>query len=282
MAAGDASGLEANQCDLLIYVKNTTESSGCAVLNGGHSDEQQQRSCASISSAFNYIATNANSIINCVHVSLSSGDHIFTQPVKLNVSLILTGNGSTIQCDYDNVQRVVYHANNLQYTLSFVRVHLVKFEMVRYEKCKQPFRLEEVENVMIIDSFFTQFTDSVFDIYNCMHIDIDNSMFINNIGHGTVLLALRGNTGAVSIGYSGNATNFKNGSMPTVTIIDCHFIANDASVKANTFSTSTTAFLYNRYTGRGGSLAILMGLNGNLVVNIRRCLFQQNHAVSFG
>lgn len=273
-----ASGVEANRCDLLIYVKNTTAGSGCTVLNGSHSDEQQQFSCVSISSAFNYILNITSSIINCVHVSLSPGYHIFTQPIMLNVSLILTGNGSTVQCDYESTQKVVLNPTDLQYTLFFLQVHLVKFEMVRYEKCKQPFRLEEVGNVTIVDSYFTQFTDSVFDIYNCMSINIDASMFINNIGHGTVLLPLRGNTGAVSIGYS----NKTNGSMPTILITDCHFIANDASVKVDTFSTSTTAYLYNRFTGRGGGLAILMGLTGDLVVNISRCLFQRNHAVSFG
>ena len=208
---------------------------------------------------------------------------MFTQPHNISVGIILTGsNGSTVWCDYETSQKPVRNATHLKYTLFFLQVHLVRFELVRFEGCKQPFRLEKVENVAIIDSYFTHFTDSVFDIYNCLHIIIDNSTFINNTGHGTVLLPLRGNTGAVSIGYHENS-NFHNESKPTLSITDSRFIANDAGVKRDTFSTSTTAFLHNRFTGRGGSLAILMGLTiGDLTANISQCLFQQNHAVSFG
>lgn len=267
----------AAECNLLIHVGNRM--TGICVDN--HSGEQQQLSCPNISSAFNYMSANATSSMNCVHVILSPGYHMFTQPHNLSVGLILTGNGSTVKCDYESTVIPVINVSDLQYTLFFLKVSVVKFETVQYEMCKQPFRLEEVENVTIIDSNFTQFTDAVFDIYNCIHINIDNSIFISNTGYGTVLLPLRGNTGAVSIGY--HDKSFKNGKVPTVLITDCHFIANSASVKANTFSTSTTAFLRNTFTGRGGGLAVLMNLTiGDLNVDIKRCVFRQNHAVSFG
>ena len=270
------------QCDLLIHVENTRVTVTCTDKTSA-SDEQQQLSCPNISSAFNYISANVSrSSVNCVHVTLSPGHHVFTQPHNLSVGLILTGNGATVQCDYESIIKPVYNASDLLYTLFFLQVSLVKFEMVRFKKCKQPFRFEKVENVTILNSYFTQFADAVFDIHNCIHINIDNSTFINNTGHGTVLLPLRGNTGAVSIGYYDN-DNFGNDSGPTVLITDCHFIYNNAMVNKDTFSTSTVAFQQRRFTGRGGSMAILMNLTiGNLNVNVRQCVFRDNYAVSFG
>ena len=275
-------GVEANyylRCDLLIRVENSTTGTCIEIPSG----EQQQLSCPNISSAFNYISTNVSrSSVNCVHVTLSPGYHVFTQPHNLSVGFILAGNGATVQCDYESIIKPVYNASDLLYTLFFLQVSLVKFEMVRFEKCKQPFRFEKVENVTILNSYFTQFADAVFDIHNCIHINIDNSTFINNTGHGTVLLPLRGNTGAVSIGYYEN-NNFGNDTVPTVLITDCHFIANSAIVNEETFSTSTVAFQQSTFTGRGGGMAILMNLTiGNLNVNVRQCVFRDNYAVSFG
>ena len=269
-----ALGADDVQCNLLISVENGA--------TGTCTGEHQQLSCPNVSSAFSYISANVSSSVNCVHVTLSRGYHVFTQPHNLSVSLILTGNGATVQCDYESTIRPVYNASDLLYTLFFLRVSLVKFEMVQFEKCKQPFRLEKVNNVTIVNSHFTQFNDAVFDIHNCVHIKIDNSTFINNTGHGTVLLPLRGNTGAVSIGYYEN-NNFGNDTIPTVLITDCQFIANNAMVNEETFSTSSVAFLRNTFTGRGGSVAFLMNLTvGDLNVNVRRCVFRDNHAVSFG
>ena len=269
------------QCDVLMHVENRTMS-----RNTDTCTMNSNISCPNISSAFNYISSNVNNSVNCVHVTLSSNDHhIFTQPHNLSVSLILSGSGesmTTIQCEYETTIKPVHNATGLLYTLFFLKVRHVKFEMVRFEGCKQPFRLEQVDNVVIVNSYFTQFLDAVFDLYNCIHINIDNSTFVNNTGHGTVFLPLRGNTGAVSIGYHDNV-NFENDTAPTILISDCHFINNDATVRTDTFSTSTTAFLHNRFTGRGGSIAILMNLTvSDLNANISRCQFRQNHAVSFG
>lgn len=287
------------QCDLLIHVENRTmgrniDTCTPSVYNNDSNVQPSQRldishvSCPNISSAFDYIimSSNVNNSVNCVHVTLSSNDHhIFTQPHNLSISLILSGSGesiTTIQCEYNSTREPVDNATDLLYTLFFLKVSLVKFEMVRFEGCKQPFRLEQVDNVSIVNSRFMQFSDAVFDLYNCVHINIENSTFINNTGHGRVFLPLRGNTGAVSIGYHDN-DNFKNDTVPIVLISDSHFINNDATVSTDTFSTSTTAFLNNRFTGRGGSIAILMNLTvGDLNVNISKCQFQQNHAVSFG
>ena len=286
------------QCNLLIHVENRTRSTNAdtcystpPVYNNNSNVQpevqpQQRFSCPNISSAFDYISANVSSSMNCVHVTLSSGElHVFTQPQNLSVSLILSGSESaitTIQCEYETTIKTVHNATELLYTLFFLKVNLVKFEMVQFERCKQPFRLEQVDNVTVVDSHFTLFSDAVFDLYNCIHINIDNSTFCNNTGHGTVFLPLRGNTGAVSIGYHNN-DNFENDTAPTVLITDCHFINNDATVRTDTFSTSTTAFLLNRFTGRGGSIALLMNLTvSDLNVTIRRCQFQQNHAVSFG
>ena len=273
-------GVAAVQCELLISVENSTTGTCIGIPSG----EQQRLSCPNISSAFNYISANvsSSSVNYCVHVTLSPGYHMFTQPHNLSVGLILTGNGATVQCDYESTIKPVYNVSDLLYTLFFLQVSLVKFEMVQFKKCKQPFRFEKVENVTILNSYFTQFADAVFDIHNCIHINIDNSRFINNTGHGTVLLPLRGNTGAVSIGYYDN-DNFGNDTVLTVLITDCHFINNSAIVNDETFSTSSVAFLRNTFTGRGGGLAFLMNLTvSNMNVNVRRCVFQQNSAVSFG
>ena len=276
---GARAGATAVQCDLLITVENRSTGTCIGIPSG----EEQQLSCPNISGAFNYISANVSrSSVNCVHVSLSPGYHVFTQPHNLSVGLILTGNGATVQCDYESTIKPVYNVSDLLYTLFFLQVSLVKFEMVQFKKCKQPFRFEKVENVTILNSYFTQFADAVFDIHNCIHINIDNSRFINNTGHGTVLLPLRGNTGAVSIGYYDN-DNFGNDTVPTVLITDCHFINNSAMVNEETFSTSSVAFQQSTFTGRGGGMAILMNLTiGNMNVTVRRCVFQQNNAVSFG
>ena len=273
-----------HHCDLVINVAENGKAGACEPPIPAYENNLSKISCPNVSSAFDYISMISDNVTvkNCVHINVSSGDHIFTQPQNLSINLLLTGTSSTvIHCAYNSSSQSNFTAANLLYTLFFVRVGFVKFEMVQFEKCKQPFRLEEVSNVSIVNSYFTQFTDAVLDLYNCIHVNIDNCTFINNTGRGTVFLPLRGNTGAVSIGYY-NSDNFDN-TTPTVSITDCHFINNDAAVEDDTFSTSSTAFLLNRFTGRGGSLAILMNLTAvDLNASINRCMFKQNHAVSFG
>ena len=284
LAVVGAAVAASHQCHLVINVAENGKTGVCKPPIPAYDDSSNKISCPNVSSAFHYISMISNVTAgNCVHVNMSSGHHNFTQPQNLSISLILTGTGSTtIRCAYDSSSRPAFTPADLLYTLFLVRVAFVKFEMVRFEKCKQPFRLEEVSNVSIVNSYFTEFTDAVLDLYNCISINIDNSTFINNIGRGTVFLPLRGNTGAVSIGYH-NSDNFDNNTTPTISITDCCFENNDAAVKDDTFSTSTTAFLLNRFTGRGGSIAFLMNLTvGDLNVNINRCMFKQNHAVSFG
>jgi len=192
---------------------------------------------------------------------------------------VLTGAGSTVKCDYVSNVGPVFEPSQLQYILSFSEVPYVMFDGVRFENCSEPFRMEAVRNVTIIDSYFIKFSEAVFDLFNCLHITIANSTFIENYGSGAILLPFRGNTGAVSIGYNGyNITN-----IAVVLVTDSSFVSNQARVKTETFQDSTGAFLAGRFTGRGGGLAILMNpSSGNLSINVRRCNFSNNYAVSFG
>jgi len=238
-------------------------------------------SCPDLDSALNYSAEYSDTVANCVHIIISSPSNFYVidQPTVLNISLVLTGAGSTVRCDYETNVDPVFKPNQVQYTLFFRNVAFVTFDGVRFESCPEPFRMEAVGNVTIIDSYFTKFSRAVFDLYNCMHITIANSTFIENYGSGELLLPFRGNAGAVSIGYY----NYDITSTATVLITDSSFVSNEARVKTETFQDSTGAFIAGRFTGRGGGLALLMNpSSGNLSVTIRRCLFTDNHAVSFG
>ena len=263
-------------CDLQIRVDAHADENTISCTSTG-----RNISCPNLDSAFNYTAEYSGNVLNCAHINLSSSInyHIINKPLALNVSLVLTGAGSTVKCDYLSNVDPVFEPSQLQYTLSFSEVPYVIFDGVRFESCSEPFRMEAVRNVTIIDSYFIKFSEAVFDLFNCLQITIANSTFIENYGSGAILLPFRGNTGAVSIGYySYNITN-----VAVVLVTDSSFVSNQARVKTETFQDSTGAFLAGRFTGRGGGLAILMNpSSGSLSINVRRCNFSNNYAVSFG
>ncbi|XP_065898161.1 uncharacterized protein [Dysidea avara] len=265
--------LTISTCDLQIRVDENT----ITCISTG-----PNISCPNLDSAFNHTAEYSGTIANCVHINLSSSSvnyHVINLPLALNVSLVLTGAGSTVKCDYESNVDPVFEPSQLRYTLFFSEVPYVVFDGVHFESCPEPFRMEAVGNVTISDSYFTKFSEAVFDLHNCLHITIANSTFIDNYGSGALLLPFRGNTGAVSIGYN----NYNITNTAVVLITDSSFIANQARVKTETFQDSTGAFLDGRFTGRGGGLAILMNpSSGNLSINVRRCNFSDNYAVSFG
>ena len=243
---------------VVIYIDNSerncspsTLKSSCNinVTEYGNSDVMSY-TCPDLDSALEYISTNISNYDNCsyVHICLPSGNFVLSNSWSLNISFILTGhNGavmsqSIIQCDYNDTQdtNIVTNASDLEYTLFFKNVQFVKFEFVQFKSCPQPIRIEQSHNVSVLNCMFTNFNESVFDIYNSDHIRIMDSNFSDNAGTGNVLLPFRGNTGAVAIGYYQNQqTN------PTVLIENCSFANNKATI-------STESFLASRHSVLNG------------------------------
>ena len=244
--------------------------------------------CPDLDSALEYISTNISNYDNFsyVHICLPSGNFVLNTSWYLNISFILTGhNGavmsqSIIQCGYNDTQvtNIVTNASDLEYTLFFKNVQFIKFEFVQFKSCPQPIRIEQSHNVSVLNCMFTNFSESVFDIYNSDHIRIMDSNFSDNAGTGNVLLPFRGNTGAVAIGYYQNQqTN------PTVLIENCSFANNKATISTESFLASRHSVLNGIYVGRGGAIGLLVYESSyNATAVITNSKFVNNFASAFG
>ena len=126
---------------------------------------------------------------------------------------------------------------------------------------------------------YSNFTEAVFDIYNCGNISIIHSDFIDNSGTGISRYSFRGNTGAVSIGYNNIPTSF-----PRIVakVSHCNFTNNRATAERRV--RSTNAVFFNRiFTGRGGCLGVFYNESyHDIVLKLNDNHFQNNYARSFG
>ena len=221
--------------------------------------------------------------ISVAHVCLPSGYFTLTSPQYFNVSVTLTGliNQSIIQCDYDSNKNIVTSEDELQFTLSFSRVSFVRFDGVQFRSCPQPLRITLVDDVMISNSRFERFSESVFDIFNSNNITIVNSSFIDNYGTGSVLIPFRGNTGAVAIGYDNDKPSCI--VNPTILMEYCLFINNSAIVTTKSLRTSTDILSNGVFPSRGGGFGLFMRESiQNISAKIVNCHFANNYAFSFG
>ena len=97
------------------------------------------------------------------------------------------------------------------------------------------------------------FTEAVFDIYNCASILVADSTFVDNSGTGISRHSFRANTGTVSIGYN-NIPAF-NVSKIVTEVSHCTFINNRAMASRNVQS-SSSAFSSQIFSGRGGAVGV--------------------------
>jgi len=248
------------------------------------SDDFSSYICPDLDNALEYI-NNVTQYgnISVANVCLPSGYFTLTSPRYFNVSVTLTGliNQSIIQCDYDSNKNIATSEDELQFTLSVSRVSFVRFDGVQFKSCPQPLRVTLVDDVMISNSRFERFSESVFDIFNSNNITIVNSSFIDNYGTGSVLLPFRSNTGAVAIGYNRNdpLPIFT----PTILVEHCLFMNNSAAVSTESMHTSTNTIASGVFTGRGGSFGVFVQ---DPVRSVSAWIidseFIDNHANSFG
>ena len=284
---------------VLIYIDNTslrncspTTLKSLCYINVTEYDNSDVMlyTCPDLDSALEYITTTNISRyddFSYVHICLPSGNFVLNNSWSLNISFVLTGhNGvdlsqSVIQCaGYSDTQdtNIVTNASDLEYKLFFKNVKLVKFEFVKFTSCHQPIRIEQSYNVSVLDCAFTNFSESVFDIYNSDHINIMGSNFSDNVGTGNVLLQFRGNTGAVAIGYhQSQRTN------PTISVKKCMFNNNQAIVYMEPFLTSSLSVQNGTFIGRGGAIGLLVYESSyNVSAVIANSKFINNFASDYG
>lgn len=124
------------------------------------------------------------------------------------------------------------------------------------------------------------FSEAVFDIFNCASIFISNSVFANNRGTGISRISFRANTGAVSIGFNNIDTDLPR---PLITVSGCKFVNNRATAPELSFRTTSSAFFSRVFTGRGGGLGIFINESiHNITGMISDNAFVGNYARSFG
>ena len=243
--------------------------------------------CPDLDSAFNYISTTTSNF-SSAHICLLSRNVTLRKSWSLNISLVLTSHTadqSLIQChDDDDIKNtsIATTADELDYMLYFHNVQFVRLEFVHFENCSQPLRIELSYNVSILNCVFTNFSETVLDIYNSAHVTITNSNFSDNSGTGNVFLPFRGNTGAVAIGYNQNgSSNFV--TSPNILVRNCSFTNNRADVSTESFLTSNDIVARGIFTGRGGGLGLLISNSfHNATAVISNCQFLNNFAASFG
>ena len=106
------------------------------------------------------------------------------------------------------------------------------------------------------------FSEAVFDLFNCETIQLEGSFFEDNSGTGVLFETFRGNTGAVALGYNYYPHNL---NQPYVSITNCEFINNSARGAASNILSSERTLSNNVFTGRGGGIGLYIGEASNNV-----------------
>ncbi len=110
-------------------------------------------------------------------------------------------------------------------------------------------------------------------------IQFEHLSFLNNSGTGILLETFRGNTGAVSFGYTRYPGFLK---QPRISISDCVFIGNRAEGTKG-LQTSERAVGQGVFTGRGGAVGLFIGESSHSpILNMSDCLVFENYARLFG
>lgn len=123
---------------------------------------------------------------------------------------------------------------------------------------------------------FRNFSEAVLDIYNCHHTILSGIIVENNTGSGISDISFRGNTGGISFAINDPPLEF---TTPSLTISNSEFRNNDATALSDVRN-SDSAFSQQVFTGRGGALGVFV--NSSVSVAITGCIFERNHARSYG
>lgn len=123
------------------------------------------------------------------------------------------------------------------------------------------------------------FSEAVLDIFNCESVNLNSSLFRDNLGTGTFQESFRGNTGALSLSFKNYPQAF---STPHVKLNDCQFINNRAEATENFLSTNE-ALSRNIFTGRGGSIGVFINEHTrDVLINIVDSAIVNSYARSLG
>ena len=119
----------------------------------------------------------------------------------------------------------------------------------------------------------------MFDIHNCIEVNVQNCTFTHNYGTGIINEPFRGNTGALAITYNYLGSSASN---PNVSVTGSVFVNN--SVYPNmTFRTVDEVFESGVFTDRGGGMAIFVREDHfNVSALVSGCYFVKNKVGSFG
>ena len=130
----------------------------------------------------------------------------------------------------------------------------------------------------IVFTFHRYFSEAVFDIHNCIEVNVQNCTFTHNYGTGIINEPFRGNTGALAITYNYLGSSASN---PNVSVTGSVFVNNSAYPNM-TFRTADEVFESGVLTDRGGGLAIFVRENHfNVSALVSGCYFVKNQVRSF-
>ena len=125
----------------------------------------------------------------------------------------------------------------------------------------------------IVFTFHRYFSEAVFDIHNCIEVNVQNCTFTHNYGTGIINEPFRGNTGALAITYNYLGSSASN---PNVSVAGSVFINNSA------LSFRNEVFESGVLTDRGGGLAIFVREDHfNVSALVSGCYFVKNQVRSF-
>ena len=120
------------------------------------------------------------------------------------------------------------------------------------------------------------FSEAVFDIHNCIEVNVQNCTFTHNYGTGIINEPFRGNTGALAITYNYLENSTSN---PNVSVTGSVFINNSAL----SFRPSNEVFESGVLTDRGGGMAIFVREdNFSVSALVSGCYFVKNQVRSYG
>ena len=127
-------------------------------------------------------------------------------------------------------------------------------------------------------TFHRYFSEAVFDIHNCIEVNVKNCTFTHNYGTGIINEPFRGNTGALAITYNYLGSSASN---PNVSVTGSVFI-NNSAVAITNFRTSDEVFESGVLTNRGGGMAIFVREDHfNVSALVSGCNFVKNQVRSY-
>ncbi|XP_064397658.1 uncharacterized protein LOC135344383 [Halichondria panicea] len=168
----------------------------------------------SFQEALDFVKSNNNSQPT---ICLPPGTHIVSNQIQFGQkSLRLIGSeNTTVRCDYDPLPS----NEGIDYTWHLNRSEFFCLSGIHFSSCPYPYRVIAVKEVTVRNCTFMNFTEAVFDLFNCETVQLEHSSFTNNSGTGILFETFRGNTGAVALGYTNYPTCLKQPRVSILTVI---------------------------------------------------------------